>query len=550
MSRALWLLLRLQMRGWLRYLGRGVGTVRGLLLLLVGLGVLIPWLGAVLLGPGAGRVDPEELARYGPAPLLLYCLLSVVFAPSERAVYFTPAEVQFLFTGPFSHREVLIYKILLTLSVSLPLTMLMGAIVRVRDAWLPAVLLGLFLLSAFIQLFTMAVHLVANAAGANLYTRGRKVGAVLLAVLVGAVLLEAGRRADWQWRVLGEEVIETRAWQVASWPLRSFFDVLGAERFSLALLGSLLVGLGVNAVLVGVILALEHSYQEASAASSARRYAAIQRMRGRSVGAEPPGGGRGSRFALPDLPFLGGIGPVLWRQLTTAVRGLRRLVIVLVLLSVALGTLGKTANPTATPADEWVVFAMIGYMSVFLTALVPYDFRGDLDRIGLLKTLPVAPWRLVVGQLLTPVLLLSLVQWISVAVLWTMVPRQAMLAATCAVLVPVFNFLLIGLDNLLFLLFPVRIMAATPGDFQTLGRNVLLSFGKLIGLTAVGTLAALPGLVFAGLAIELQLGLSERTLWVIGLAVGWVVLLVVGVALVPVIALAFRCFDVGRDTPA
>src|SRR2546421_10195 len=101
MSRSLWLLLGLQLRGWGRYLARGLGTVRGILLVLVGLGVFIPWLIAVLVGPGMGRLDPEKLTRYGPALLLVYCLSNVLITPSERAVYFSPAEVQFLFAGPF-----------------------------------------------------------------------------------------------------------------------------------------------------------------------------------------------------------------------------------------------------------------------------------------------------------------------------------------------------------------------------------------------------------------------------------------------------------------
>jgi hypothetical protein len=42
MSPALWLLLRLQLRGWLRYLGRGLKTVRGVLLLLAGWGCSSP----------------------------------------------------------------------------------------------------------------------------------------------------------------------------------------------------------------------------------------------------------------------------------------------------------------------------------------------------------------------------------------------------------------------------------------------------------------------------------------------------------------------------
>ena len=51
MNRALWLLLALQLRGWLRYLGRSMRTLRGAVLVLVGLGVFLPWMVAVLLHP-------------------------------------------------------------------------------------------------------------------------------------------------------------------------------------------------------------------------------------------------------------------------------------------------------------------------------------------------------------------------------------------------------------------------------------------------------------------------------------------------------------------
>ena len=104
MSRALWLLLWLQLAGWLRYLGRNLGTVRGALLALVGLIVFVPWLVAAVARPGGGGMDPASLQRYGPAMLVLYCVLNVLFSSHERAIYFTPAEVQFLFAGPFTRR--------------------------------------------------------------------------------------------------------------------------------------------------------------------------------------------------------------------------------------------------------------------------------------------------------------------------------------------------------------------------------------------------------------------------------------------------------------
>src|ERR1700722_14170535 len=109
MNRALWLLLSLQMRGWLRHLGRGMRTVRGTVLVLIGLAVFFPWLLAVLSFPVSGGVDSRFLGRYGPASLLFYCVVNFLFSSHERAIYFSPAEVQMLFAGPFGRREVLVY---------------------------------------------------------------------------------------------------------------------------------------------------------------------------------------------------------------------------------------------------------------------------------------------------------------------------------------------------------------------------------------------------------------------------------------------------------
>jgi len=180
------------------------------------------------------------------------------------------------------------------------------------------------------------------------------------------------------------------------------------------------------------------------------------------------------------------------------------------------------------------------WLSVFMTALVPFDFRGDIDRIGTLKTLPIVPWRLALGQVLTPAVLLTLVQWLILAVAVALAPAHAPVALAVAAYVPAFSFLVVAIENLLFLLFPVRVMAATPGDFQALGRNVLLAMGKMMGILVVAVVAGVAG----GITYFLT-GVA----WV-GVAAGWPVVAVAGAVLVPLCGLAFQWFDVGRDTPA
>lgn len=544
MSRALWLLLGLQMRGWVRYVGRSLRTVRGALLAAVGGGVLGVWLLAVLAAPAeAGGLKPEDVRRYGPALLVLYCIVNVVFSSHERAVYFTPAEVQFLFPGPFGRRERLGYKILLTTLVSVPATLFMGAVLRVRHGWAPAVLLGLLLTSAFMQLFTMALGLLANAAGEQLYGRGRKLVVAVVVALAAVILVQArGPGADWDLRQLGEETFRTEAWRVVSSPLRSFFDVMLARQSDVEVLTRLAVALAVLAAMVAVIFSLDARYEEAAAANSARIYAKLQRMRGRAVTVEGAATKpTKARWAVPTLPYWGGAGPIFWRQLTAALRGLGRLIWVLLILGVLLAGPVFGSGAGGRPETLWGMLIGVGaWLALFLTSLVPYDFRGDIDRLGALKALPIRPWRLALGQLLTPTLLLTAMLWLGLAAALAAAPQEWDKLLLVMAFVPAVTFVIVGLENLLFLLFPVRVMAATPGDFQALGRNVLLAMGKLLGLAGVGAVAAA-----AGVIVGLITGSPAA-----GAAAAWPVVALAGAVLVPACGLAFTWFDVGRDTPA
>jgi hypothetical protein len=83
-------------------------------------------------------------------------------------------------------------------------------------------------------------------------------------------------------------------------------------------------------------------------------------------------------------------------------------------------------------------------------------------------------------------------------------------------------------------------MANTPGDFQALGRNVLLVFARLLGVLTVAGVAGVAGGLVAW---------ASDSLWA-GVAAAWPVVLGAGLLLVPFISLAFQAFDVSRDTPA
>src|SRR5205085_2857940 len=155
---------------------------------------------------------------------------------------------------------------------------------RPRVWWFPAAYVGALLIFTFMQLFGMALHLVAVTVGERLYTRGRKLLLAGVVVLLGVVLFQvAGSPGTWRPRELLEQTAQTPAWRVVALPLSWFFEAFLATRFwpDLVLYG--LLGLAVDLALLGVVFTLDAHYLETAASASARIYARVQRLRGRSV---------------------------------------------------------------------------------------------------------------------------------------------------------------------------------------------------------------------------------------------------------------------------
>jgi hypothetical protein len=262
---------------------------------------------------------------------------------------------------------------------------------------------------------------------------------------------------------------------------------------------------------------------------------------------------------VPDLPYLGGIGPVLWRQLTTALRGLGRVGLVFGIVCVLVAApMVSRIDSNEEGAPGMMLAGMVVWLTFLFSQLVPFDFRGDVDRIATLKTLPLAAWRLTLGQLLAPVLLITAVQWTILLAVRVLYPEEGERMLIVAAFAPPFNFLLFAVENLLFLRFPVRAIATTPGDFQAMGRNLLLMLAKMAALLMVAFAAAITA-VLVGLLSRFTVGMisdgfdSERaqsTAFLAGGSAAWLIVLISGIALVPLIARAFNAFDVGRDTPA
>lgn len=543
---ALWKLIRLKWRGGFRQLRRSVKTLRGamqvgfiLLMMAYGFGSMF-FVGRMSsAAPEAAALMMDRMRDFTAFGLFAFTTWAMLFSTGEATVYFTASEVAFLFPAPFQRRQLLTYKLLQSLIGLVFLSLMMSLFFA--HGWLSWMggFVGTALTLSFIQLLTMNVAFVRQVleAKSNVLIRrvlGYSVSVwVLVAVTQMTLNAESGDFAAL--------AISFRSSTAGRWLLAPF-DV-----FSRMIFASDFASFGLSTSLVLVLLAslLATAYRldglslEAALAISEKLTARIKLAQ--TKGAWHMFGSPTSQVArrrLPRLPYWKGIGPIVWQRLTTNIRTSLKLFWLLggaVLLAggLALGIHQKTPEqPIAAAAASMAVM-------VYVSFLICMSLQNEIERVGYLKSLPLRPVAIVLGELLGFVVLLSAVQGLFFLMLCGLLPSVAGWLICAAVLVLPLNFLLFAIDKLIFYLYPTRMAKGAPGDFQNAGRQMFFVFLKMLllggGLTLVG-IAVVPGAMF-----------RSPLLAVIPAVV---VLLIECVGIVPLLIYAFDRFDPSVDTPA
>src|SRR5205085_1245423 len=152
-----------------------------------------------------------------------------------------------------------------------------------------------------------------------------------------------------------------------------------------------------------------------------------------------------------------------WRQWLLLLRrsqGLLMLVAITVVMGVVLIVLRRQANDKFQFFVPTAVLGGLAYQSLLASMQLPAGFRGDVDRLDWLKSLPIHPAAVTLGQISGPALLLSLVQAVLLVAAWTLCGGTYQIYATGFVLLVPMNLLLFGVENLIFLIFPLRMTSA------------------------------------------------------------------------------------------
>jgi len=556
MHPALSLLLKLRGRARWRRMIAGMKTVKGAMLVIVtGLffgcmilpNLLLPIASSFSekgrdLNAEMVKTAHDRVLAYAPLVLLAFSLAAIGTSMGEAAIYFSPAEVDFLFAAPFSRRELLLFKLRQSVRNALFAGTLF-AVVTARfsasllNAWLACVLTLLFM-----NALTLALTLLGQLITERAYSQSRRMILIAAVILIGLGLWQALLAFEGRGPLpVAKAFAESPAGRVLLAPFTVFPRIMVAESLAgaapwAAIAAAMIVGL------FALAISLDVNYLETAQHVSQRVYERLQRRRagGGAISAVTIRGA--TRLRLPRLPWLWGVGPNLWRQELLLLRRSQGLMLIAVLMLVVGGFLAFNLREAAAKSEYLVPGLILGglaYQSLLASMQLPTGFRGDLDRLDWLKSLPLRGPAIVCGQISGAAVLLSLFQALILIAAWAFFRRgHEVFVAGLVFLLPI-NWLIFGVENLVFLLFPYRQAATTAGDFQFVGKFLLISMLKA-GLSCLGlTVAAAGGILY----------LIVPSLW-FPLTGSLLLLLAIDGAVLYAASLAFERFDVSLHTPA
>lgn len=484
--------------------------------------VIAVLLGVLWLGNGLATLvlrEPYALesfrttVAYALLGYFAWAVLKVAFRRPATPIEWKPAERHLLLTGPFTRRQLLVYRLV----DALPGTFFKAGcatfffLPELPFWW--AGLIGAALGFHFLEVLRLTVATVACAVPERTYRLGR---AVVVGVLAGTLLLALSATigeprlnrspiAAWSltvsflghlWVVLGNLGVS-----FAAALFQPFAELMTAERLGGTCSWNAAMAIGLCSATTWALLCLTDRYGDDEVAFRPAEPAARVTARSRFV----------------NVPRLGGVGPLAWRQLGVA-RGHGIGVALALVAPLVLACAPLLLNLDAENTFLNVVAAAAFYSFLLLPSGLKFDFRIEYERLHVLKSLPIRPLAVAVGQILVPIAITAGFQLlvIGIACLVRPVPLPYVLTAV-GILVPT-TILIYAVDNTLFLLAPHRVRQ---DGFEVLLKGLLVFTAKGI-VFALGIAVVL---VWVDASIALDGFLSER-----GIQIGRRLLFGVGLA--------------------
>jgi len=522
---------------------------------------------------GFSGIDPALFELMGAAILALF-ILSVWIFPSKRAALtFTEAEVAFLFPAPISRRTLIHFKLLRS-QLAILITVCFLALFSARfGSWARTLIhAGGY----WVVLSTLSLHsLGASLERTRLLDRGltnwrrRFIVLALVSGVAAWVILWARQAlppltaADME---SFESVVNYGESLLTSGPLLYLlapFRLMVTPRFTPDLLSfALALGPALLVLLLHYLWVVRSNvaFEEASLEASqklAERVAAVRAGNWRAAGKKQKPARAPFKLRALGSPVIA----LLWKNLIGAgsiVSARFILIMVAVALGVSFGVRGG-AGSSGLPAGIALMATLLMVWSLFFgPQVLRQDFRREIPQMDMLKVLPMPGWQIALGQVLTPTVLLTGVQWllVFVAVIFaTQIGAEDLpvklivgIGISVAMLLPCLNLVSLIIPNAAVLLFPSWFQTGkdAPQGIEATGQRIIFALGQLLALI----LAVVPAAgVFAIFFFILQIGFPVwAVLPVASLAAAIGLLITAGFG-VYFLGRLFERFDLSNESP-
>ena len=489
-----------------------------------------------LLGEGSKDHGFLTLA-FGALALSAILTAMWTFSTDKPGLQFTEPEIAFLFPAPLTRRALIHFKLLSALFAALLQAVFFSLIFhrgRLFNAHAPRLLIGWWVLLSVISLHALGSSLtIARLAESGLGAGRRR------ALIFGGLAAVGLATGWWIWHDMPDitnfesmldwvaAVLNGGALHWLLWPARLVLRPLAAPDLSSFLLALAPAGL-VLAAHYWWVGRMDVAFEEASIARAAHHAARRAEIQSKGVfrfGPAAPATGRRPPFDLARTRW--GEFAFLWKNLLSTrpwltVRTWLICAVTIIALwrgfSLWLGnSYWKAGGALAT------IGMMVGMMALVYGPLITrLDLRQDLANADILKTYPLPGWRILLGEMLAPIFILSGIIWLALlawylglnghqpptlSLRWFSPGMRAVFTGCAAGLTPFLVTLLLLVPNGAAILFPAVFRTLrTPGaGLDLMGQRMIFGFGQIFVLLLV----LLPGAGAAALLIFI-------TQWLIG----------------------------------
>ncbi len=583
------ILFKLKLKGGFRAQARRLKQPKHWVFLIVGSLAACAWIASLVLNTllqGAVQPPPPEVALLAAqAGVFVLVVLTVLGSFNHRGLYLPKEEVELAFSSPVSRGDLVRYRLAVNLMKSLIAALLFGVAAAMRLRGHMFAFVGVFVTMLTIPVLGQCVALYLGDAENRLGRLAKKLPLRFLSIFFAialalgvAALFFGGNMSVHMFSGLDRsgtgvlKHLEDLPWvRGLLWPFTPWARMITAETFT-QFTPWFLFAAGFWLLVFEWTVRVPIDFRELSLATSADVAKRINRLR---RGTFHVGQSQVTRATIGwRVPWILGRGPfgaVAWHKTASIVRKARgtvtlsALIIGLLTLLTIVFTKGVQDSHEAARASAAII-AVAG--TLYLCAVLRFDFRGDLEIMDRIKTWPLRPSMLFLATLLPEVLLVAglLALAVIVRTAWLGVFEPAILGIIA--FQPLVVLTWVALDNAVYLFSPVRYTPGEEGALQNMGRSMLLMILRVVMGAIVFAVAILPAIVVWFVArgalspAELSEGVepgsayfegveaaTTAATWIAGV-VAWVGMLGVGAGLVWLGGVMLERFDVARDKGA